>query len=86
LLGETLVAVDRLVQPRFERDLALSTATAADDIVHDALAAATAAAASLGPSGLTAGRTAPGVLIPSARVELLVFRREGEFSAAIGAN
>jgi hypothetical protein len=93
LLAEAVVAVDWLVQPRFEWDLRLGTATAADGIVHDALAAAApvaaapaAPAAALGPSGLTAGGTALGLLIPSASVEFLIRRREGEFRAAIGAN
>jgi len=90
LLAEAFVAVDWLVQPRFEGDLRLGTATAADGVVHDALAAAaaiaSAPAAALGPPGLTAGRTAFGVLIPSAGVEFLVRRREGELSATIGAN
>jgi len=87
LLGEALVAVDWPVQPRFEGDLRLSTATAADDIIHDALAAAAAiATTALGPPGLAAGGTTLGVLIPSPGVEFLVLRREGELSAAIGAN
>jgi hypothetical protein len=89
LLAEAVVAVDWLVQPRFEGDLRLGTATAAHGVVHDALAAVApvaAASAALGSPGLTAGGTALGVLIPSAGVEFLVLRREGELSATIGAN
>jgi hypothetical protein len=92
LLGEAVAAVDGSVLPGLEWDPRGAAATGADGLEHlagaavAAASATTAASATAAAPGLAAGRTALGVLVTSAGVELLVVHAECELGSALGTS